>query len=181
MDNELFSYLERLEIMVFFAGYAIIYALVFFMAGEFHNRHWTLISLMPRLLPSAYALTATLFFGYILKKVYAGYTMGISITGLNHPYLILWGIFAMTFWIPMARKKPVLSLLHSLVFFFYIPWDMYKFLRHSVDKDVIKNDMNILTSSLLLNISVILILLLLHFVILYIRKGKISATNENKS
>ncbi len=181
MGNELFSYLERLEIMVFFTGYAIIYALIFFLAGEFHKRQWALISLLPGLLPSAYALIGTLFFGYILKKVYVGYTMGISLSQIYHPYLVLWGILAMVFWIPAARKKPLLSLLHSLVFFFYIPWDMYRFLDHSVEKDVIKNDMNILSSSLLLNASTLLILLLLHYVLLYLRKRKISATNDNNS
>ena len=169
MGNDLFSYLERLEIMVFFAGYPLIYAMVFFLAGEFRKRPGSFIELLPKLLPYAYALTGTLFLGYIVKKVYVGNTMGITISQLNHPYLALWGILAMIFWIPAVAKKPLLSLLHSLVFFYFIPRDIYLYLTHSAEKDVVKNDMNIFTSSLMLNAATLFMVLLIFYLLRYIK------------
>jgi hypothetical protein len=169
MGNDLFSYLERLEIMVFFAGYAFIYAIVFFLAGEYRKQQRSFIELLPKLLPYAYALTGTLFLGYIVKKVYVGNTMGVSISQLNHPYLMLWGILAILFWMPTVAKRPLLSLIHSLVFFYFIPRDIYLYLTGSAEKDVIKNDMNIFTSSLMLNAATLLMVLLMYYLLRYIK------------
>ena len=168
--DELFGYLERLEVMIFFAGYPIIFSLVYFLEGEFRKKPKPLITVLKNLLPCAYALSGTLCFGFYLKKIYTGYTMGISISALNHPYLIAWGLFSMVFWFRFARVKPLLSLLHSLVFFFYIPMDLYLYLTHSAEKDLVKNDMNILTSSVLLNTSTLLAVLIFHFAWQYFRK-----------
>jgi len=180
MGNDFFSYLARMEIMVFFAGYAIIYALVFFLAGEFQKKSASFLTMLPTRVSQAYALCGTLFLGYMVKKIYIGYGMDIHVSQLYHPILVIWGLLAMLFWLKPLRKFPALSLLHSLVFFYFIPGDIY--LKYSGGgNDMVKNDMSILTVSLLLNISCLAIVLIFHYGISYWQKDRKSATNDEKT
>ena len=180
MGNDFFSYLARMEIMVFFAGYAIIYALVFFLAGEFQKKSASFLTMLPTRVSQAYALCGTLFLGYMVKKIYIGYGMNIPVSQIYHPLLVIWGLGAMLFWLKPLRKLPSLSLLHSLVFFYFIPRDIY--LKYSGSgNDMVKNDMSILTVSLLLNISCLAIVLIFHYGISYWQKDRKSATNDEKT
>jgi len=167
MDNDIFSYLARLEIMVFFVGYPIIYAIIYFLASEFCKKSKAIISLLKELLPFGYAVSTSLFLGFIIKKIYIGYELGVPVNKLDHPFLILFGLLALLLWLRPVRKFAVLSLIHSLVFFYFIPRDI--FLNFSSEgNDIVKNDMNILTTSLLLNATCLLIVLLIHFLIRYV-------------
>jgi hypothetical protein len=106
MDNDIFSYLARLEIMVFFVGYPIIYALVYFLASEFGNKPKAIISQVKELLPFGYAVSATLFLGFIIKKIYVGYELGVSVNKLEHPFLILFGLLALLLWLrPLGNSR----------------------------------------------------------------------------
>lgn len=172
MDNDIFRYLARLEIMVFFAGYAVIYAFVYFLVAEFRKKPKAIISLLRELLPYGYAVSATLFLGFIIKKVYTGYDMGVEVTKLHHPFLVILGLTALLFWLKPIRKFTVLSLIHSLVFFYYIPRDII--LNFSADQgnDIVKNDMNILSSSLLLNASCLFTVLIIHNLFRYMAESR---------
>ena len=77
--------------MVFFVGYPIIYALVYFLVSEFRKKPKGIISLLQEMLPFGYAVTATLFLGFIIKKIYIGYELGVPVSKLDHPFLILFG------------------------------------------------------------------------------------------
>ena len=180
MGNDIFAYLARLEIMVYFAGYSIIYALVFFLSGEFRRKPDSFLTLLPGLLPKAYALCGTLFLGYMIKKVYIGYGMNISISQLDHPLLIVWGLLSLLFWLKPLRKMPVLSLVHSLVFFYFIPRDIYLKYSGGGDNDMVRNDMNILTFSLLLNAACLLIVTILHYIITYSAKRRNTSSDDKK-
>ena len=167
MDSDIFKYLARLEIMVFFAGYAILYAIVYFLGSEFRKKPKAIISLLQELLPYGYAVTSTLFLGFIIKKIYIGYELGVPITKLDHPGLIVFGLSAVLFWLTPIRKFAVLSLIHSLVFFYFIPRDIV--LNYSIKQgnDLVKNDMSILTTSLLLHTTCLLFVLIVHYLIKY--------------
>ena len=167
MDNDIFSYLARLEIMVFFVGYSIIYALVYFLVTEFRKKPKAIISLLQELLPFGYAVSTTLFLGYIIRKIYIGYDLGVPVTKLYHPYLIIFGLTALLFWFRPVRKFAILSLIHSLVFFYFIPRDIILSFSADQGNDIVKNDMNILTTSLLLNAACLLIVLTIHFLVRY--------------
>jgi hypothetical protein len=181
MGNDLFSYLARMEIMVFFVGYAIIYAFVFFLAGEFQKKPVSFIKLLPTRVVQAYALCGTLFFGYMIKKIYIGYGMNVPVSQLYHPLLVIWGLGAMLFWLKPLQKFPVLSLLHSLVYFYFIPRDIFLKYSGAGENDMVKNDMSILTVSLLLNISCLAVVLIFHYGISYWQKFRKSAINDEKS
>ena len=68
MGNNFFAYLQQLELMAFFSGYPLLYAIILFFAGNkqpknnFKNR-------MVSVLPYAYALIGTLYLGSSIKKI----------------------------------------------------------------------------------------------------------------
>ena len=169
MDNSFFAYLHRLELMAFFSGYPLLYTVTLFIAGtqqfksNFKNR------VVP-LLPFAYALVGTCYLGLQLKNLYPDYSIESITLTIQQPYLVTWGLLSILFWIPTLAKKTVLSLLHSLVFFFLLVIDLSSQLSSGTDKDTIRNDMKIYTVSLLLNLIAISFMVLLSF--LYTRNKK---------
>lgn len=164
MNNDLIAYFERLELMAFFSGYPFIYALVYFISDKIRKSSPVLSGKLIVLLPFAYALTATLFVASSLRDIYPNYTIE-SITGqFFSSYLRIWGLMAVVFWLPQIGRKHILSLLHSLIFFFLLLKDLLMNATSSVDNDVIRNDMAIYTDSLLINTGSFIILMLIHFI-----------------
>ena len=162
MGDDLFLYLERLELMAFFAAYPLIYALVKVIAGKNstgHNR----FSKLARLLPLAYALCGTLYLGSQLKSLVPDLSLE-KLSANFSSWLKCWGLLAILFWIPFFYRRPLLSLLHSLVIFFFLLKDLYLHSVTSGNKEVIQNDMKIFTDSLLLNCACFLVVILFYYV-----------------
>ncbi len=155
--------------MAFFLGYSFLYSIVVVFAGKkesennFKNRVVTV-------LPLSYALVATLYLGLQLKNLYLSYSSGNTIMAIHHPYLMVWAVLAILFWIPLFRKKEVLSLLHNLVFFFILIKDILMQISSSVDENILKNDMRLYTVSFLLNLAAFIIMALLYFFFLQNKK-----------
>jgi hypothetical protein len=162
MDNSFLAYLQRLELIGFFSGYPLIYTIALFVAGNQRLKK-SFINRVAPLLPFAYALAGTLFLGFELKKLYPGYSLEHIKESVQHPYLVVWGLLSILFWIPALSKKIVFSLLHSLVFFFLLVSDIFVQLFSHADSDIVKNDMKVYTSSLLLNLCTLAFLALLSF------------------
>jgi hypothetical protein len=141
MVPELIAYMQRLELLAFFAGYPLLFTLAYLGAKIFPSRRTTDVF---SLAPAAYALTATLF---IVRQVfYASDPFTLSILALK-----IWAYIAILFWLPNLRKRRFLSLLHSFVFFGLIVFDIATGFLTPSGRDQIANDMKILTDSLLLN------------------------------
>lgn len=162
MDKNFFVYLQQLELMGFFSGYAIIYSIVLFLAdtrplqGKFTKR-------LVALLPFSYALVGTLFLGFLFKKLYPDYSIEHIKQAIQRPWLITWALLATLFWIPAVSKKKPLSLVHSLVFFFFLVSDLFVQLSSSsVNSDIVKNDMKVYAASIVLNIATLLFLALVY-------------------
>ncbi|MHB8206564.1 MAG: hypothetical protein ACYDDY_04150 [Mucilaginibacter sp.] len=156
--------MQQLELMAFFSGYPLIYAAVVVFAGNQHKKNKFKIS--ASLLPFAYALVGTLFLGFQLKKLYPDYSVEHLELTMQQPWLIIWGLLSLLFWIPALAKKRVLSLIHSFVFFFFLTKDLFvKLFTSSVNNDVIGNDMNIYTSSLLFNLGAFAFIVLISFLL----------------
>ena len=169
MGNNFFAYLQQLELMAFFSGYTLLYAIILVFArnkesgNNFKNR-------IVSVLPLSYALVSTLYLGLQLKNFYLSYSSGNIKLAIHHPYLMIWGLLGMLFWIPLFRKKEVLSLLHSLVFFFILVKDIILQISSSVDENILKNDMRIYTASFLLNLAAFILMALLYFFFLQNKK-----------
>ena len=82
---------------------------------------------------------------------------------MQEPYLISWGLLSLLFWIPALARKTVLSLWHSLVFFFFLARDLFLHSFYRVDKSVVQNDMKIYTNSLLINIAAFAFIFLIAY------------------
>jgi len=162
MGNDLVAYIERLELIIFFAGYPMVYALVKFFTGGRQQDTMALKSQLVKLLPVAYALSGTLFLGLVLKNLSPNFSLPDIAAQLKSP-IKAWGFLSLLFWIPWFSKKTIFSLLHSLVFFFLLFKDLLYPTDASPGNDLIKNDMRIYTLSLLLNAACFIFILLINF------------------
>ena len=170
MDDNFFAYLQQLELMAFFSGYPLIYAITLFFAGNQEVRD-NFKSRIVSLLPFAYALVGTLYLGLQLKNLYPDYSFEHLKLTIQQPWLISWGLLSMLFWIPALNRKPFLSLIHSLIFFFFLIKDLFLQLTASAaDNDVVRNDMKIYTISLLLNLGALIFIVLISFVFTNFKK-----------
>lgn len=164
MDNSFFIYLEQLELIGFFSGYLFVYLLVKFVATILMQKKIIAFN-FTKLLPYSYALVGLLFLGYQLKNLYPNY----SIENLNsipqNVYLKAWALLSILFFIPALAKKPALSLLHSLVFFYFIVQHLFNYFFNAADSATLQNYMSIYTRSLLLHAGTYIIILFIYFTI----------------
>jgi hypothetical protein len=165
MGNTLFAYIQQLELMAFFSGYSSLYAIILVFEGNKESGNNFKKRVVPAL-PLAYALVGTLYLGLQLKNFYLSYSSGNIIQAFHHPFLMIWGLLAILFWIPLFRKKESLSLFHSLVFFFILVKDISLQIFSPVDGNILKNDMRIYTVSFLLNLASFILMVLMYFFLL---------------
>ena len=160
MDS-FFAYMQRLELLAFFSGYALVYTVVLFIAGSRPSGN-NIKTRITSLLPFAYALVGVLYLGLQLKNLYPDYSIEHMHRAIQQPWLTIWGLLSILFWIPALAKKPVLSLLHSLIFFILLLKDLFSQIS-APTKDMVRNDMNVYTVSLLLNLAAIAFMVLQSF------------------
>jgi hypothetical protein len=166
MNSDFLVYVQKLELMTFFLSYPMIYTIILFFSGD-----RTLIKRIFSLLPLSYAVTGTLFLGYQLRKLYPDYSIEHIKLIIHLPYLVMWGLLSILFWIPALLKRAALSLIHSLVFFFFLASDLFvQIISTSADDNIIKNDMKVYASSILLSLGILTLLLLLSFSFDYYKK-----------
>lgn len=147
--------------MAFFSGYPLVYYLIVFLKGK-KKTNENSAGRFFSLLPMAYALLGILYFGLLLKNLYPNYSSEHISLKMQQPFLIIWGISSILFWIPALRGKPVFSLLHSLVFFFFLAKDIFfHFIGFSSDELIVRNDMKIYS------VSIVFTLLALIFILLF--------------
>lgn len=162
MNASFFEYLDRLELLAFFSGYPLIFAIVVYIRGNRKTGNGFREKLVT-LLPYSYALVGTLFLGLQLRNLYPDYSFeNIKVTTLES-YLKIWGLLSLLFWLPVLAKKPILSLVHSLVFFFFLAKDLFLHaIQSSGDRNMIRNEMKIYTDSLLLNLGAIIFIVFVY-------------------
>lgn len=151
MDDSFILYLERLELMAFFAGYPLIYLLVVSVAGTEKLKRITRINIAS-LLAYSYAVTGLLYVGLMLKNLYPDLSLEHIRVSAAGPFLKIWALSSLLFFIPAIAKRPVLSLLHSMVFFFLLLRDLFLPFTKQGDQSLINNDMRVYSFSLILNL-----------------------------
>lgn len=151
MEESLITYIDRLEVMAFFAGYPIVYAFTRVIVAMLQNKKVLPDNKLVSLLPFAYALSGILFVGFVLKNMLPGYSLKTFAEEFQYSYLKLLGLSAVVFWIPFFSKKIFLSLLHGLIFFSLLLKDIFIHFNSSSGKEILKNDMKVYTDSILLN------------------------------
>lgn len=169
MDDNFFTYLQQLQLMVFFSGYPLLYAVAVFICSNLNIKNNFTQKVISKL-PFTYALLGTIYLGFVLKNLYPDYSIENIKQWFQLPFLEVWGLLSILFWIPVLANKTILSLLHSLVFFYLLLRDLIFHYSGSHDNSIVKNDMNVYTVSLLINLGALVFIVLLSF--LFIRKKK---------
>ena len=170
MDNTFFAYLQQLELIAFFSGYPLLYAVTVFFAGNQPGKN-NFKSRIVLLLPFAYALVGTLYLGLQLKNLYPDYSVENIKQTIQLPWLTGWAMLSIFFWIPALAKKTTLSLIHSLVFFFFVIRDIFlQISAPSADNDIVRNDMKLYTVSLLINLSTLALIVLVYYLFVHFKK-----------
>ena len=172
MDNSFLASLQKLEAMAFFSGYAIVYTVIVSFSGN-HYLKTPFIGRIVSLLPLSYALLGSLFLGFQLKKLYPDYSvLHIRLT-IQQPYLLIWGLLAIVFWIPALRKRAGLSLIHSILFFYFLASDLFmQVITPFADKGVVKNDMLVYGASVILTLGGLGFLTILFYLRTYFERRK---------
>ena len=166
MDTNFFKYLQQLEVMAFFSGFPLLYAIVIVAVGYLQKKPEVKKKLIS-LLPYAYAIVGTLYIGLQIRNLYPNYAFENIKNYILQPVLFLWACLSILFYLPVISKRIVLSLLHSLVFFFILLKDLFINIsqRSGEDNSIVRNDMKIYTDSLLLNTGVYFLTILIVFVL----------------
>ena len=174
--NELISLAERLEMIAFFAGYPLVFYVIYFFARKtlqrpaFKNRAIYLF-------PLAYALIGTLYWGLQLRNWYPDYQIKNIVNNTHYIYSKIWALLAIIFWLPFFFKRPFLSVFHSLFFFFSLLYDIFsQLVLHDQDIYTLRNEMKVYTASLLVNLSALMIISMFYLPIIYLKNiGRISS------
>jgi hypothetical protein len=166
MSTEFFSYIERLETLGFFSAYPLCYALLYFIAA---NSKHAFVKKFLTLLPYSYAVVGLLYAGLQIRNLYPDYSVENIKLSFQQPLLKTWALLSIAFFIPSLARRPLLSLLHSLVFFFFLVKDLFS--ATATKNDLIKNDMKLFTDSLLVNLFAFGLVALISF-LLHIRKQR---------
>ena len=171
MDDSFFIYIERLELIAFFSGYPLIFLAVRVIAAPLQARGFLKINIAS-LLPNAYAFVGLLFLGLQLKNLYPDYSFENIKLATADPYLKTWALLSLLFFIPFFAKKPMSSLLHSLVFFYFVVKDFSRSLFSSVDNNFLQNDMHMYSRSLLINLGAFVLLVLLYLLVSFLKRTR---------
>jgi hypothetical protein len=167
MSENFFVYLEHLELLAFFSGYPLVYAGVHFVAGLNRKTHIQFSSRMQRCLPFAYALMGSIFFLLWIRELIIQSGIKNLAPGFNLSFLKVWALGSSFFWIPALAKKPVYSLLHSLVFFSLLIKDIIASLGSDRANNNMSNDMKVYTISLVLNVLCLVLIIIAARVLTY--------------
>jgi hypothetical protein len=151
-------------LLTFFSGYPLVYSIAQFISRNPKEKATAFSDTLKKNLPAAYALMATLFLGLLLKENYSD-TLNKMFAHSNFIlFLKIWGVLAVLFWIPALAKRPALTLLHSLPFFFLFAKDLLADIHTESGNDVIRNDMKIYTISFMINVICLLLMILVRYI-----------------
>lgn len=167
MGEDLLDYIHRLELIGFFSGFPIVYALILFFAGERKDIQDSFFYRLVRAVPYGYALTGSLYIGMILKNLFIDPSYFDNATVLT-VLLQVWAALSLVFWFPPFSRKPLLSLVHSLVIFAVLVAIIL--LAAYFGNDMLRNAMKLYTDSLLLNSITVLLMVALNYIYRFVKR-----------
>ncbi len=157
MDTDIILFIEKLQLMIFFLGYPLLFTFLYSFKNSKESTFYHFLHTLYTLLPSSYFLLGLLFVGLVFKNLFPDYSVNNFFQQFKFPYLTFWASSSLIFCIGFLNKRPIYSLLHSLVFFSLLLKDFF-----SATNDIIRNDMKIYTISLLINSVCLLLLFLIN-------------------
>ena len=171
--NDFFTYIEKLELVAFFAGYPLVYFFILLLSNTSFIKY-SLREGLIKGLSNAYVIVVFLYIGMKLNHTYNEFNgQGIS-WNYNHLnfYLKTWAFLGVLFLFRPFKSKPVLLLLHSLVFFIIVAIDILLFMNHKIQIEVVHNEMRLYFLSVLLHLTCIFSVII-YYLLLPKLKSKI--------
>ncbi len=170
MPDTLDGYMEWIMLETLFSGYLLVFSLLYIVSAYQGERGFFKRRIMP-LLPLTYALMGTIFWGLQLKIGHSYNTFQHFVFSLQYPFLHGWALVSILFWIPFLRKRPILSALHSSIFFGLMVKDMFvESPDKLVDNSSPGNDLKIYSASIGIYVTALLFLLLCSQLIYRIKR-----------
>jgi hypothetical protein len=109
-------------------------------------------------------MAGLLFIGFEIRNMYPDLSPSHLLQRFQSPFLFFWGISTLLFWWKPIHKIPWISFLHSLVFFYFLIKDLiWQKGGGAPDEHLVRNNMHIYSTSLLLYFSLIIAFFLLSF------------------
>ncbi|OIR05095.1 hypothetical protein GALL_129110 [mine drainage metagenome] len=161
--HDLFEYIGKLELIAFFSAFPLVYYIVFYIASDIPWIHSPHIKKLPVYLPRAYALTVTLYCAMKINEYLPVHISTFSFD-LTSPYFYLkgWAFAGLLFWLPGIRTKSKWALVHSIPFILLIVYDFFNYYHHTIETEVLHNEMRLYFVSVLINL-VTLLMVALYF------------------
>ena len=179
MGEDFFITIERLELISFFAAYPLLYFFIHFTAESFKVQS-KFFGKIKSLLPYAYALSGLAFTGYQIHNLYPDFSVQHIKDSNQLLFLKVWAIFSIIFLMPFFARKPIISLLHSLIFFSLLLQDLYQHLSGNKENIyTVKNDMKVYTDSILIQITALIVIIVLYYTINSIQAGKANKKQDS--
>lgn len=157
---DFFAYIEKLELIAFFAGFPLVYFLVMAYRNQLQSSKYAFFRKVPNQLSYGYAFTLLLYVGMKLYQQASsqdGFHLSNLFVGENKLY-ILWAYVGLLCWLPFIKSKPIIALLHSLVFFFLFLFFLYLYINGEAEKSVLTNVTQLYFYSILLNLFSVLLI-----------------------
>jgi hypothetical protein len=163
MEQSLISYLQQLEILVFFCGHTLLYLVV----NSLNSIPSINVVFKKRIrwaLPYSYAMAGVLFIGFEMRNMYPDLSPLHFLQRFQNPFLFFWAMSTLLFWLRTIHKFIWISFLHSLVFFYFLIKDLiWNNSGGMADIHLARNNMNIYFISLLLHFFLIIFFFLFSF------------------
>jgi uncharacterized membrane protein len=160
MPDTLDGYMEWIMLETLFSGYLLVFSILYIVSAYKGQRGFIKIRIMP-LLPLTYAFVGTIFWGLQLRVGHSYNTFQHFVSSLQYPFLHGWALLSILFWIPFLRERPILSALHSSIFFALMMIDLFAEARDKLfDNSLLGNGLKIYSVSLGIYITALLFLLL---------------------
>jgi len=161
-----FSIFWWIYFYIFFTSYPLAY-LLFHLAGRNKNFNQLLAEKVYPLLPLSYATVASCFWILTLFSGRINFVFEKITPVVSSALIIVYSLSGLLFWLPVVRKKNILSLIHSLLLFLLPPLNMLsdKFKHRVVPHDYIITLLRIYTAGLLIYLIIIGFLLLIKWII----------------
>ena len=135
--NDLFIYIEQVELIAFFSGLPVIWILVNLI---FENKSKDTVEIN-RILPPVYGILSVLYVGMKLDAYWPNIFAGWLFGNKWHIFLKFWAISAIFFLLPIRNIFFLrCSFFHSLVFYAILLKDLIQFFYNTLSAELIRNE-----------------------------------------
>jgi hypothetical protein len=168
--NDIFSFIDKLELISFFSGYLIVLTFVSIIANRYQSINW--VVRLKNILPKSYGVIGLLYLGLKLQQYLPTLIKyPLSTIQLRWDFLHLLAYFSFIFLFTPSKIGYKISLFHGSIYSIIALFLIFQFgLTHTIDHSFKNKITYVFLISILLNFSILFILFIIDRVKIRIRK-----------